>query len=295
MYANEWVDDVTVSQMSMYFVHRNDENPIFQPWDSKPCLISTLNKCRIMFALICCYMGTCFYIFQPKNWNFQIYKIHGKLWGDEIINWLICIFMSTVQEILKILIIKNFLFSLFFCLIYNSYFHFPIIFFFFFLLLLNWYRLDVWNWNCIVVISWPAWPSCAQNQLRTVLNDFTTLVHATMVSPFTIDFKDGHQLILCATWPRRPAGTTIAFQLSTSKWFWYLFYMPNWNVIVVPRWPARISCAQNQLRTVLNCHYAYINCIISSTSLVIFIYLCYNFVSVISCHVDFNVLWPLFR
>ena len=36
----------------MYFVHKNDknENPIFQLWESKTCLISTLNKCRIMFA-----------------------------------------------------------------------------------------------------------------------------------------------------------------------------------------------------------------------------------------------------
>ena len=28
-YANEWVDDVIASQFSMYFVHRNDENPIY--------------------------------------------------------------------------------------------------------------------------------------------------------------------------------------------------------------------------------------------------------------------------
>ena len=31
-----------------------------------------------------------------------------------------------------------------------------------------WYRFDVRNWNIIVVTSWPAWPSCAQNQLRTI-------------------------------------------------------------------------------------------------------------------------------
>ena len=66
-------------------------------------------------------------------------------------------------------------------------------------------------------------------------------------------FKDGPQLILRATWSRRPAGTTIAFQFRTSKRFWYRFYVRNWNVIVVTSWPARPSCAQNQLRTVLKC------------------------------------------
>ena len=66
-----------------------------------------------------------------------------------------------------------------------------------------------------------------------------------------LNTEDGPQLILCATWPRRPAGTTIAFQFRTSKRFWYRFYVRNWNVIVVNSWPARPSCAQNQLRTVL--------------------------------------------
>ena len=40
--------------------------------------------------------------------------------------------------------------------------------------------------------------------------------------------KDSPQLILCATWPRRPAGTTIAFQFRASKRFWYRFYVRNW-------------------------------------------------------------------
>ena len=91
-YANEWVHDVIASQFSMYFVHRNDENPKFQLWESEISLISTLNKCR-MFALIY-YMGTCFYMFKQQNFYFEnfIYKIHGKLWGDEI-NSLIFIFI----------------------------------------------------------------------------------------------------------------------------------------------------------------------------------------------------------
>ena len=45
----------------LYFVHRNDKNPIFQLWETKTGLIATLNKCRIMFAPIYFDMGTCFY------------------------------------------------------------------------------------------------------------------------------------------------------------------------------------------------------------------------------------------
>ena len=37
-YANKRVDDVIASQFSIAFVHRYDENPIFQPWGSKTCL-----------------------------------------------------------------------------------------------------------------------------------------------------------------------------------------------------------------------------------------------------------------
>ena len=62
--------------------------------------------------------------------------------------------------------------------------------------------------------------------------------------------KDGPRLILCATWPRRPAGTTIAFQFRTSKRQRFS-YVRIWNVFAVTRWPARPSYAQNQLRTVL--------------------------------------------
>ena len=57
----------------MYFVHRNDKNPIFQLLESKTCPISTLNKCRIMFALIYVDMGICFYMFEQQQQ--QTYKI----------------------------------------------------------------------------------------------------------------------------------------------------------------------------------------------------------------------------
>ena len=69
----------------MYFVHINYEIHIFQISQSKTGLISTLNKCRIMFALKYSDMGTCFYMFEQKNKkqneNLQnvMYKIHGKL------------------------------------------------------------------------------------------------------------------------------------------------------------------------------------------------------------------------
>ena len=55
----------------LYFVHRNDENPIFQLWESETCLISTLNKCRIMFALIYFDLGTFSYMFEQNTENFQ--------------------------------------------------------------------------------------------------------------------------------------------------------------------------------------------------------------------------------
>ena len=51
-YANKWVDDVIASQLSINFVHKNEENPIYQLWESKTCLKSSLNKCKIMFALM---------------------------------------------------------------------------------------------------------------------------------------------------------------------------------------------------------------------------------------------------
>ena len=116
-YANEWVDDVIASQISMYFVRRNDENPIFQQWISKTCLIS-LNKCRIMFALIYFDMGTCFYNVQNL-----IYKIHGKLWGDEILSSLINHIEYSRYVSLKITKITKFISSFFLLIPYTSNFH----------------------------------------------------------------------------------------------------------------------------------------------------------------------------
>ena len=70
-----------------------------------------------MFALIYFDMGRCFYMFEQKNEKCQnfIYKINGQLWSDDIINSLICIFISTLQEnvSLEITKIRNFISSLF--------------------------------------------------------------------------------------------------------------------------------------------------------------------------------------
>ena len=56
-----------------------DKNPIFQLWESKTCYIFTLNKCRIMFALIWGYA-------------FTYLSKYEQFW------WLICILLLTLQE-----------------------------------------------------------------------------------------------------------------------------------------------------------------------------------------------------
>ena len=54
-----------------------------------------------MFTLIHFDMGICFYLYELKIKNFQnfIYNIYEKLWGDDIINSLILIFIRTGQEV----------------------------------------------------------------------------------------------------------------------------------------------------------------------------------------------------
>ena len=78
------------------------KNVIFQPWKYKTCLITTQSKWEIMFTLIHFDMGICFYLYELKIKNFQnfIYNIkkYKKLWGDDIINSLIWIFIRTGQE-----------------------------------------------------------------------------------------------------------------------------------------------------------------------------------------------------
>ena len=92
-----WCHRLTIFHV---FCSQKCENPIFQLWESKTCLISTLNKCTLMFASYF-DMETCFHMFEPKkNENFQncINKIYGKLWGDEIINSLICMDRISLED-----------------------------------------------------------------------------------------------------------------------------------------------------------------------------------------------------
>ena len=100
-YSNEWVDDVITSQFSTHFIYKTDKNLIFQLWECKPCLISTQNKWEIMFILIYFDTKICFYLYLEKNENFQnfMYNIYDKLWGDDITNSLIWIFIRTGQEL----------------------------------------------------------------------------------------------------------------------------------------------------------------------------------------------------
>ena len=99
-YSNEWVDDVITSQFSTHFIYKTDKSLIFQLWECKPCFISTQNKWEIMFILIYFDTRICFYLYLEKNENFQnfMYNIYDKLWGDDITNSLIWIFIRTGQE-----------------------------------------------------------------------------------------------------------------------------------------------------------------------------------------------------
>ena len=101
-YSNERVDDVIPSQFSIHFIYRNDKNLIFQLWEYKTCLITTQSIWEIMFTLIHFDMGICFYLYELKMkilQNFIYNKIYEKLWGDDIINSLIWIFIRTGQEV----------------------------------------------------------------------------------------------------------------------------------------------------------------------------------------------------
>ena len=53
-----------------------------------------------MFILIYFDTRICFYLYLEKNENFQnfMYNIYDKLWGDDITNSLIWIFIRTGQE-----------------------------------------------------------------------------------------------------------------------------------------------------------------------------------------------------
>ena len=72
----------------------------FPIWKYKTCLITTHNKWEIMFTLIYFDMGIWFYQYELKIKKFRnfIYNTYEKLWGHDIINSLIWIFIRTGQE-----------------------------------------------------------------------------------------------------------------------------------------------------------------------------------------------------
>ena len=98
-YSNERVD-VIPSQFSIDFIYRYDKNLIFPLWKYKTCHITTHNNWEIMFTLIYFDMGIWFYQYELKIKNFRnfIYNTYEKLWGHDIINSLIWIFIRTGQE-----------------------------------------------------------------------------------------------------------------------------------------------------------------------------------------------------
>ena len=63
----------------------------------KTCLITTHNNWEIMFTLIYFDMGIWFYQYELKIKKFRnfIYNTYEKLWGHDIINSLIWIFIRT--------------------------------------------------------------------------------------------------------------------------------------------------------------------------------------------------------
>ena len=66
---------VSLKEKSINFVHRNDEHHIFSY--RKVTYSYTLNKCRIMLALMYFDIGTCFLCLSKKNENLKnvIYKM----------------------------------------------------------------------------------------------------------------------------------------------------------------------------------------------------------------------------
>ena len=101
-YSNEWVDDVITSQFSTHFIYKNRQKSAIY------CSYKNVNLAlyppkindEIMFILIYFDTRICFYLYLEKNENLQnfMYNIYDKLWGDDITNSLIWIFIRTGQE-----------------------------------------------------------------------------------------------------------------------------------------------------------------------------------------------------
>ena len=62
------------------FVHKNDKNFIFQPWECYTCPYSSLNRCRIMLTDISWYEGHTITSLGKilKLSKLYVYKLYGK-------------------------------------------------------------------------------------------------------------------------------------------------------------------------------------------------------------------------
>ena len=67
-------------------------------------------------------VSTFSYIAEIWDFVISVNKIHGKLWGDDMINSLICIFIATVQEMLRWKL-RKFKVHIFFFIRFTSHFH----------------------------------------------------------------------------------------------------------------------------------------------------------------------------
>ena len=107
-FLDQWLVNIQMSELMMSsphnFLHisftKMTKISYFSYENVNLSLISTQNKWEIMFILIYFDTRICFYLYLEKNENLQnfMYNIYDKLWGDDITNSLIWIFIRTGQE-----------------------------------------------------------------------------------------------------------------------------------------------------------------------------------------------------
>ena len=140
-----------------------------------------------MFTLIHFDMGICFYLYELKMKNFQnfIYNIYKKLWGDDIINSLIWIFIRTGQEMFCEKNVKfQIVISSLFLIQFSSFFHCSLEFFLLFLLklILEWISPLRWThvvlYNCITSNAVKVRPQYIRNSGSRFIKSFINCVES---------------------------------------------------------------------------------------------------------------------
>ena len=119
-WASWWCHPLTI--FYSFHIQKWQKSQISAICEYKTCLITTQSKWEIMFTLIHFDVGICFYLYELKISKFQnfIYNIYEKLWGDDIINSLIWIFIRTGQEMFSE---KNVKFKMSYLPYFSSNFH----------------------------------------------------------------------------------------------------------------------------------------------------------------------------